>query len=434
MISRVYPSGWGVGEKLTSAQANALDVAITGALDKRAGQADTLSSVVQAAGAGRIIGSFSKGVDADATFLVSGANGTIDAEITSPRTYTFGNTNALAGDRIFVLNRTTRLLTIKNAENEVLHLLGRTYVSGADSTWCELIFDGFAWALLASSARPIISATSFLADGTWTAPSGVFFALLIGWGGGGSGGGGASGQPGPGVNFNCGGGGGGGAHRVVRTVPVVPGNQYAVAIGAGGLAVGSGSDGSPGGDTTFGGSLGVFLGALGGMKGNGNLGNAAAMAVGGAPVRHISANLRAALRNASVTTNGSVSLGVHEAPGGGGAGYVADGFAGTGSADGFAGGNGGTAGINQIGTNTYQGGGGGGGGGAGPGGVGGTGGNGGAGSSTSSNPGQVGTQPGTGSGAGGGGGGSGGNAGTLVAGGAGGGAGGSGQLIVIPIR
>ncbi len=49
-ISRVKPAGWGVNEKLTSAQQNALDINVTNALDKRAGQTDTRASNVTVTG------------------------------------------------------------------------------------------------------------------------------------------------------------------------------------------------------------------------------------------------------------------------------------------------------------------------------------------------------------------------------------------------
>lgn len=49
-ISRAKPAGWGVGDKLTSAEQNQVDTNTTYALDKRAGQTDTLGSVVTVSG------------------------------------------------------------------------------------------------------------------------------------------------------------------------------------------------------------------------------------------------------------------------------------------------------------------------------------------------------------------------------------------------
>ena len=54
-ISRVNGAAWAVGEKLTSAQANGLDLNGTYALDKRVSQTDTLQSIVSCSGAGRIV-------------------------------------------------------------------------------------------------------------------------------------------------------------------------------------------------------------------------------------------------------------------------------------------------------------------------------------------------------------------------------------------
>jgi hypothetical protein len=53
-IARIKFPGWGPNEKLTSGQQNALDLNVTNALDKRAGQTDTLSSVVTVASGGSI--------------------------------------------------------------------------------------------------------------------------------------------------------------------------------------------------------------------------------------------------------------------------------------------------------------------------------------------------------------------------------------------
>lgn len=53
-IARTKSPGWGVNEKLTSGQQNALDINVTNALDKRAGQTDTLSSAVTVASGGSI--------------------------------------------------------------------------------------------------------------------------------------------------------------------------------------------------------------------------------------------------------------------------------------------------------------------------------------------------------------------------------------------
>ena len=45
-ISRVKPGTWSLGEKLSSAQANQLDINTTYALDRRSGQTDVCASNV----------------------------------------------------------------------------------------------------------------------------------------------------------------------------------------------------------------------------------------------------------------------------------------------------------------------------------------------------------------------------------------------------
>lgn len=49
-LERINPADWGVGDKLTSAQINAIDENVTHALDKRAGETDTLASDVTVIG------------------------------------------------------------------------------------------------------------------------------------------------------------------------------------------------------------------------------------------------------------------------------------------------------------------------------------------------------------------------------------------------
>lgn len=103
------------------------------------------------------------------------------------------------------------------------------------------------------------------ANATWTAPAGVFFARVRGWG---SGGGGAAGGTGSTTTDRglTGGSGGGAAEASEETVPVVPGTAYTVTIGAasaGGTAIDqAGADGTP---SSFG-ALASFAGAQGGQS------------------------------------------------------------------------------------------------------------------------------------------------------------------------
>ena len=102
----------------------------------------------------------------------------------------------------------------------------------------------------------------FTADGTFTAPTGItkVYLTMIG-GGGGGGGGGALGM--------AAGGGGSGATIINYPYTVVPGNTYAVDVGAGGAggsADSGGTNGSDGSNTTF--NTSVI--ASGGNKGVGH--------------------------------------------------------------------------------------------------------------------------------------------------------------------
>ena len=108
---------------------------------------------------------------------------------------------------------------------------------------------------------------SFTASGTWTAPTGVTSVTVEAWGGGGAGGG-ATGNPAKG-------GGGAGGQYARRLVTVIPGNTYAVTVGAGGT--GSTGSGTVGVDSTFatnvvvakGGAFGT--GATNGVAGTGSI-------------------------------------------------------------------------------------------------------------------------------------------------------------------
>ncbi len=91
----------------------------------------------------------------------------------------------------------------------------------------------------------------FTSDGNFTAPQGVTKVYLTMVGGGGGGGAG-SGNP------ACGGGGGGGGYIINYPYTVIPGNSYAVDVGAGGAAS------SDGADTTFDSAVTAGKGTKGG--------------------------------------------------------------------------------------------------------------------------------------------------------------------------
>jgi hypothetical protein len=431
-ISRVNALGWGVGTKLTSSQANSLDLNTTYAADKRSGQSDSIAAVWSAAGAGRLIGTYAVGADADTTYLVSNANAILDVPtLTATRVYTLSNTNAIPGDRLSILNRSGFYIMVHSAVGANLIVLGAQMQSDGESVWADFLFTETGWVLWKSALRPLFGATTFTAPGSYPTPRGVTLGLLIGWGGGGGGGGGGAAGT---LTTSCalGGAGGGGALRSLQLVALPPGASTAVTPGTGGLGGATTVAGGAGGDTTFG-SLATFLGAAPGNSG-GSIAQAIAtlcVAMGGGPVRIVNNITVGRIFGLSILEllQRAASFGGHSTND-----ATLFGGAGTGSPEGFAGGfgaaNGGT-------TGSALGGQGGGGGGGGPGGPGTNGASGGAGGNAGSGAaGSTAANAAANSGAGGGGGGGGGQctgAGSPGTSG-GGGNGGSGQVTVIPLR
>lgn len=265
-ISRVKPANWGIGEKLTSAQQNQLDTNVTYSLDKRAGQTDTLESVVTCSGAGRIIGTLATGANADTTYLASGANSIIrvTSAVTASRIYTLGATNANTGDRIHIYVDPTLpaaySITVKDQAAATLFVLGNH--SFYQGRWASFIYAG-GWQLFEADG-PRYGVEEFTANGNWTAPPGVTQVILIGCGGGGGGGGGLSAQAAD--THTSGGGGGAGAIRGVSNYTVTPGSTYAIAIGSGGTGGIVGGNGAAGTATSFDAAV-FFTGGEGGLAG-----------------------------------------------------------------------------------------------------------------------------------------------------------------------
>jgi hypothetical protein len=98
----------------------------------------------------------------------------------------------------------------------------------------------------------------------WTCPPGVTSVQATPTGGGGGAGGGASGGNGQ---------GGGGGETRVATIPVTPGNNYNVVVGAGGNGGTSGGNGTAGSQSSFTGDSGQAVIAHGGGLGLGNVGS-----------------------------------------------------------------------------------------------------------------------------------------------------------------
>lgn len=241
---------------------------------------------------------------------------------------------------------------------------------------------------------------TFNASGTWTRPTGVTWAIVLGCGGGSGGGGGAGG-----ANDSGGGGGGAGTIQWSTMVDVTSTPTVAVVVGSGGAGgvgssvPGTATSGSAGGNSSFG--TIIFRGAT--KFGAGGTGATAPVTGAGGAGAGSTFNIQ---EQSSAGANGGAG------PNGG-----TGGTGGTGDSSNYAAGGAGGAGGTQSG--------GGGGGGAGLG-VGGFGGSGTAASSGTGNPGET---VAANTGAGGGGGGGRANAGGTGTGGSGG-AGGSGFVRV----
>jgi hypothetical protein len=170
----VNPFGFAVGDKMSSAQANGLDINDTYALDKRAGQTDTLASVISCSGSGRIVDSYAAGANANTTYLMSGANSIINASsITAARTYRLSNTGAIAGDRLMILNASGFVLTVQNDSPSTVATIYRSLSGGSESQWSDFIFNGTAWVVWRSSLvgqpladLPTLAAVPAPADGS----------------------------------------------------------------------------------------------------------------------------------------------------------------------------------------------------------------------------------------------------------------------------
>lgn len=439
-IVRINSIGWGVGEKLTSAQQNALDINVTNAADKRAGESDTIGALWTFSGIGRLIATSVLGANADTSYQADGGNSVVrvTSAVTANRIYTLTATNAAVGDRLSFYCEASfnYAITIRDQALVTLFTLG----NNADGTWAEFIYMGSSWRLYKYASLLKLRVQTFSANGNWLAPGNVDAVFLLGVGGGGGGGGGRYGYT-TGYAAPAGSGGGGATAQMLYR-PVTPGVSYAVSIGAGGAGgagsighgtLNDGGLGSNGGDTTFG-ALATFFGAAGGVGASYTTSDFYSYNMAsGTTLKGIR---RVADYVPSTVWGGNPSrLRSPQRPGDGGwGGHETANWYGPEESGAAHGSNaGGTVGIQGSTGGGNAGGHGGGGGGASnyPGSTAGNGGNGGNGSGTdgfNGSPGTAGTK-----GGGGGGGGAGGNGpGILTGGGAGaGGAGGAGELTVI---
>ncbi len=420
-IPLVNPSTWGVGDKLTSAQQNQLDENVTFAYDVRPGEVAVIESVGTLSGEGRIIDTVAIGVDADTAYNAGDACKVIQVTtaVLADRVYTLDDVGAVMGDSIAIFCEPDFLFEIDVQDQAAASMYTLGNQATSDGAWATFVYIG-GWRLHKAGPAKEFTET-FLADGNFTVPAGVFRVCIEGCGGGGGGAGGNSLSPTTVDRLGTGGGGGGGALFCSQVISVTPGDVIAVDIGAGGAA---NTDGS---DTTFGGSPGLaaFAGAGRGHGGDVSANLVRAVQLGGLPVRLESTS-------ASVHIEGGISTDpvFQVVPAGGGCGFSVGVTGKNGQRNpygGFAAGSGGTSGTTST---NYYGGGGGGGGGAGPYGAGANGGNGGNGNNAGvGGSGTNGTAAAANTGAGGGGGGALGQ-GTSAGSGGAGAAGGSGQLTV----
>lgn len=157
-IVRVNGASWGIGDELTSAQMNGVDLNTTYCLDKRSGQTDTLESIVSAAGAGRIVDLLAAGANAATSYTIATARQIRvgDGAVTANRTYTLSATGAVSGDRltIFCLSDFNYTITVLDQASAQLITLGNG--DAVDAVWATFVYDG-GWKIEASGANAYVS-------------------------------------------------------------------------------------------------------------------------------------------------------------------------------------------------------------------------------------------------------------------------------------
>jgi len=369
-ISRVNAAGWGVGDKLTSNQANNVDINATNALDKRGGQTDTLSSVISFAGGGRLVPTVVIGADANSSYQVDGGNNVIrvTSAVTAARLYTLIAASAVAGDTLTIYCEASFLFEISVYDQALATLVILGNKPSSDSAWATFIYFG-GWRLFQSGQGSRIQPTTFLAGGSVVVPRGVTRVIAVGVGAGGGGGAGYQITSVP-NRYLSGGGGGGGAMLSLQVLTVAPTVTLTAVINAGGVGgTTAGQSGGDGGATTLtdGTTTWTWQGGGGGLGGYyvDGIGNSV-YSPGGPSIAGWSVSN-------TYQTSGAIPPVLEVGPQHGGVGSSGTAKPGGPSPQGKAGGAAGATGVSAAG---YAGGGGGGGGGGGPFGVGDVGGSG----------------------------------------------------------
>jgi hypothetical protein len=238
-INRVNAAGWGVGDKLTSAQQNAIDLNTTYALDKRAGQSDTLDSIVSLGTSGRILPSVTIGPDGNTTINPGNGNTVVrvTSAVTASRTYTLGTTGVQTRDVITIYCEpsfsSAYEIVVKDQSSNTIFTIGNG--DTADGQWCSFIYLG-GWRVFQQSQGTRARTVTFTGPTSivWTCPRGVTTVLMFGCGGGGGGASGFASGNNTTDRWPTGGGGGGGAWGKLVGATVVPGEQYTFSCGDGG--------------------------------------------------------------------------------------------------------------------------------------------------------------------------------------------------------
>ena len=216
--------------------------------------------------------------------------------IPAPTQSTALSTVPVANDFALITDTVTGNQTLSQIDSVTSIPLGSVQI-----TQGQVTFDG-AGTRSDGGVQGTLTTGSYSASGyytySWTCPAGVYSVSVVTVGAGGGGGGGYTG-----IGGGSGGGGGGGGLGYRNNISVIPGVQYTVVVGVGGLGWVTASNpgnGGPGGDSYFintstvkggggagglgassGGAGGSYVGTSGGSGGTGGTGTADLTGAGG---------------------------------------------------------------------------------------------------------------------------------------------------------
>jgi hypothetical protein len=236
-IARSHPAGWVAG-LLPLGDLNALDTVFTRALDKRAGNTESLASVVTLTGAGRIATSTAVGADADTTYQVGGGANVVrvSSAVTANRVYALSAVGTQTGDVVTFFCDPNFAFEVTITASSQVFVLGNT--DDADGRFASFAYGPTGWlAPTRGTMRSVAFTTP--SDFTWTCPPGVTDVIVFGSGGGGGGGASLGANDvlfSTGLYCNGAGGGGGGAIPSCTMLSgLTPGESVTVHVGAGGV-------------------------------------------------------------------------------------------------------------------------------------------------------------------------------------------------------